>query len=197
MEFDNIRVEYRDSSYFKKAIKQFEKGASNSVRYVDNNIIATENSLALYYKQIAQKSQSNGKDFSENKEKAIATIRRVINANKNDGNLYDTYAEILFDLNDRKSSKEFCESVENALNHPNVFDGITLNNYKGDIRWRENDDFKMIIAEFEKKQVLSSKGQFLQKDDSKNKVKSTSHMADTQNEKSNYILSSSKSNSKF
>jgi hypothetical protein len=197
MEFDNISVEYKDSSYFKEAIKQFGKGATKSVRYVDNNIIATENSLALYYKQIAQKSLFNGKDFNDNKEKAIATIKRVINANKNDGNLYDTYAEILFDLNGRKSSNEFCESIKNALNHPNVFDGITFNNYKGDIRWRENDDFKKIIAEFEKKQESSLKEQFISKVDSKNKVKSSSHMADTQNDNSSDIILSSKSNSKF
>ena len=58
--------------------------------------------------------------------------REAVEADRNDGNLWDTYAEIMLKANNPVRCYEY---LDKALEHSKVVDGITVAEYKKDARW--------------------------------------------------------------
>ncbi len=122
---------------FKKAIKCFHK--QKAVLSVDNNEIAAINSLVYYFKDKAQVAQkkNNIEAYNRYYDLAKQELEKAINANKSDGNIYDTFAETIYDLNGNKTDSIFYKNIEFALANAKPVDGITIENYRIDTRWRD------------------------------------------------------------
>lgn len=135
----------------------------NSVLSVDNNEIAAINSLVYYFKYKAQLAQQlkdtvKYKIYYENAKKALDY---ALQANRNDGNIYDTYAELIFDLNSKKTNDSFYEKIKAALHHSKPVDGIAVANYWKDTRWKDlvksDVEFRRILDSFDIKDVIKIK----------------------------------------
>jgi hypothetical protein len=77
--------------------------------------------------------------------KAEDFIKKAIVLNQKDGNLYDTYAEILLKKGDING---FYEKLDSALQYPNIPKKITVKDYKKDTRWKDfwkNSKFMEIL----------------------------------------------------
>lgn len=59
-------------------------------------------------------------------------IKKAIELQKNEGNYYDTYAEILLKMGKLDT---FYENITLALKYPNKIQGVTTEGYKKDKRW--------------------------------------------------------------
>ena len=76
---------------------------------------------------------------------ALKFVQNAIQLKNNEGNFYDTLAEIYFKLssvqkeNDEKQQmmQKFYNSLDSALKYPNVHKGITIEGEKSDQRWKE------------------------------------------------------------
>lgn len=130
---DNLTSE----DYFNLAIEHFHN--TNSVLPTDNNEIAAINSLAYYFKNKAQSfvGQHKKRDSIAYSVKAMKALDKALEANKSDGNIYDTYAEIIYDLNGKKPNQLFYDKIELALSNSKPIDGIAVKNYWLDARWKD------------------------------------------------------------
>ena len=152
---------YSSKYYLQKAIKCFHK--ENSVLWVDNNEIAAINSLAYFYKNKAQFEKDSNKNivkYKENYINAQNTFEEALQANKGDGNIYDSYAELIYDLNDKKANESFYEKIRAALAHSKPVDGIAVANYWKDTRWQElvksDVEFRKILDSFDVKKNIKA-----------------------------------------
>ncbi len=146
---------YKSETYYKNAIIFFHSKKASLI--VDNNEIAALNSYAYYFKRKAQKAQENQDksiiDFY--KGQAKETLDKALRANKGDGNIYDTYAETIFDLNGGFPDSLFYEKIRQALSNPKPVDGITVEGYRLDSRWKKlcrlDKEFIGILDSFKNK----------------------------------------------
>ena len=169
-DYDKWWDKYDSERYFKKAIKCFHN--QNTDLSVDNNEIAACNSLAYYFKKKAESAHEQ-KSRDSFKNKAIETLEEALLANKRDGNIYDTYAETIFDLNGKYPDSLFYEKIRQALSNPKPVDGITVENYRLDSRWDElckfDDKFRGILDSIDKKnKEIYAETKKKKKDKSKN-----------------------------
>ncbi len=67
-----------------------------------------------------------------NRDSAERYIKDALDANRLDGNLWDTYAEMMLHFND---TTRFFTCFEKALQNQKLVDGITVEEYRKDIRW--------------------------------------------------------------
>lgn len=87
-------------------------------------------------------------------------ISKAISLDKNNGNYYDTYAEILLKKGDVKG---FYAKIDSALSYPNISKKITVFDYKQDSRWalfQKDANFSEILEKHRhnEKQVSVDKG---------------------------------------
>lgn len=69
----------------------------------------------------------------KNKTLSYQCIGKALEMNKTDGNLMDTYAEIAWSF---KDTATFYYYFEQALKHPKPIDGIVIEQYEKDKRWK-------------------------------------------------------------
>lgn len=133
----NAQDKLTSEDYFNMAIEQFHN--TNSILPTDNNEIAARNSLAYYFKNKAQSvvGQYKKRDSIVYSLKAMKALDKALEANKSDGNIYDTYAEIIYDLNGKKPNELFYDKIKLALSNPKPIDGIAVKNYWLDARWKD------------------------------------------------------------
>jgi tetratricopeptide (TPR) repeat protein len=67
-----------------------------------------------------------------NRDSAERYIQDALDANRLDGNIWDTYAEIMLKFRD---TTQFFNCFEKALQNQKIVDGITVEEYRKDARW--------------------------------------------------------------
>ena len=103
----------------------------------DSTNVFTLNTIAYYFSD--RKHQSDAEFY----------IKKALEINPSDGNLYDTYADILLSFND--TTTVFWDTFEKVLKNPKPIDGITMESYRFDPRWEvlyPNDKFRNLMCRY-------------------------------------------------
>lgn len=155
---DNNEIAARNSFayYFKRKAEFFQKQKIKNHITDRNTLTPTVFNLSSLIYFLKNKRQLNLEQVVDRfKKEAIKALDTALLANKSDGNIYDTFAETIFDLNRRCTDSVFYEKIIQALDNPKPVDGITVANYMLDSRWdslrKVDKHFIAILDSFDKK----------------------------------------------